>query len=236
MPDIIPLQVPHAADAPPPALAGCFRAGEIVALLLADDVDRSEVVRSASGAMPANAAHLTREPALRAWLSLSENVAFGRGGLSPFSREGLVANALGRTGLGGLAQARPGELDAEQRHAVALARIYLSRPAALLMDEPFAPLSHGARARLEEILLTFWRESRPGIVLTTRDAGQAARLADRILVLRGRTPRIVAGFVNLQPRPRDPESAGMRALRREVARTLMAAPFATPRPGLAAAM
>lgn len=236
MSDVIPLQFPPAADPPSPVLAGCFRPGEIVALLLADDVDRSEAVSSASGALPADAARLTREPALRAWLNLSENVAFGHGGLSPFSREGLVANALGRTGLGGLAQARPRELDAEQRHAAALARLYLTRPAALLMDEPFAGLDGGAQARLEEMLLTFWRESRPGIILTTRDAGQAARLADRILVLRGRTPRVVAGFVNLQPRPRDPDGAGMRALRREVARTLTAAPFAAARPGLAAAM
>ncbi|MFN3673658.1 MAG: ATP-binding cassette domain-containing protein, partial [Bosea sp. (in: a-proteobacteria)] len=51
-----------------------------------------------------------QEPRLFPWLSVADNVAFGLSHLSAFAREGLVANALVRVGLGGYETRWPREL------------------------------------------------------------------------------------------------------------------------------
>ena len=121
--------------------------GQVVALLGGQAEDRSALLRALAGldaeADPVPTAELgllAARPGFFPWLNLAENLAFGLAGTTPFAREGLIANALVRAGLGGLADRRPGALSPAELQGLAIARLSLLRPKLLLVDAPFAAL------------------------------------------------------------------------------------------------
>jgi energy-coupling factor transport system ATP-binding protein len=65
---------------------------------------------------------------------------------------------------------------------VALAAVTVTRPGALLLDEPTRGLDYGAKHQLTR-LLKEWREAGMAIVVVTHDVELAAALADRVLML-----------------------------------------------------
>ncbi|MGL5362228.1 MAG: ABC transporter ATP-binding protein [Bosea sp. (in: a-proteobacteria)] len=161
-----------------------------------------------------------QEPRLFGWLTVAENIAFGLSHLTPFAREGLVANALARVGLAEFGKRWPRELSGGQQQRVAIARALITRPKLLLMDEPFSALDATTRASLHGHLLALWEESRPTVVMVTHDVEEAAMLADRILVMQPNPGRIFDEIINPLARPRDKLSPAFEALKRDVLRTL----------------
>ncbi len=161
-----------------------------------------------------------QEPRLFGWLTVAENIAFGLSHLTPFAREGLVANALVRVGLGEMGSRWPRELSGGQQQRVAIARALITRPKLLLMDEPFSALDATTRASLHGHLLALWEESRPTVVMVTHDVEEAATLADRILVMQPDPGRVFDEISNPLARPRDKLSPAFEALKRDVLRTL----------------
>lgn len=161
-----------------------------------------------------------QEPRLFPWLNIAENIAFGLSHLTPFAREGLVANALARVGLPGQGQRWPRELSGGQQQRVAIARALVTRPKLLLMDEPFSALDATTRHALHGHLLALWEESRPTVVMVTHDVEEAVALADRILVMQPAPGRIFDEIVNPMARPRDRLSPAFEAIKRDVLRSL----------------
>jgi osmoprotectant transport system ATP-binding protein len=103
--------------------------------------------------------------------------------------------ALGLVGLPAhtFGERWPRELSGGQRQRVAIARALAHEPAIVLLDEPFGALDALTRADLHETFLAL--RSRLGIamLLVTHDLLEAARLADRIAVVRaGRIEQIAA--------------------------------------------
>jgi ABC-type nitrate/sulfonate/bicarbonate transport system ATPase subunit len=145
-------------------------------------------------------ATLGPQPGLFAWLTVADNLVFGRDGLTPFAQEGLVANALARVGLGDIGRLLPDELSPAKRHGVALARLFLTRPSLLLLKQPFAGLGAAEQAHLFDRLAALRHESGLRVLLAPRDLDQALLGADRILIARPAGP-VVAGFLNLRRRP-----------------------------------
>lgn len=211
--------------------------GEVVAVLGRDGSGKSALSRFAAshgepglGAIRfggaavagsrADIGTIAREPVFFPWLSVSENLGFGLPHRSAFEREGLVANALVRAGLAGHAAYRPDELSIEQQQRLAIARVLVTRPKLLLLDEPFATLDPALRAMLYDLLLALARESRTAILFATREVEEAVALADRIVVAQSGTGRIRYALDNLLPRPRDRRSAAFVAARRELRHAL----------------
>lgn len=161
-----------------------------------------------------------QEPRLFGWLTVTENIAFGLSHLTPFAREGLVAHALARVGLGEMGRRWPRELSGGQQQRVAIARALVTRPKLLLMDEPFSALDASTRASLHGHLLALWEESRPTVVMVTHDVEEAVTLADRILVMQPSPGRIFDEIANPLARPRDKLSPAFEALKRDILRTL----------------
>lgn len=201
--------------------------GQVVALLGGAAAGRSALLRALAGlaadADPVPTAELGllgARPNFFPWLSLSENLAFALPGATPFAREGLIANALVRVGLGGLAERRPGTLSLTELQGLAIARLSLLRPKLLLVDAPFAGLDEQAQERLAEPLAELCRQGRPAVAIATGPVEEAVRLADRILVLPQTPGPLAFRLDNLLPYPRDPRSVGFVALRRELRRAL----------------
>lgn len=109
---------------------------------------------------------------------------------------------LRQVGLEGFEDAYPRELSGGMQHRVALARALAADPEILLLDEPFATLDALTRERLNELLLSLWERQRKTVLMVTHDVHEAARLADRVLVMRPRPGAIVAEIPISLPRPR----------------------------------
>ena len=80
------------------------------------------------------------------------------------------------------------------KQRVAVARCFLSDPAVMLMDEPFAALDCQTRLMLQQELLDLWEQNHKTVIFVTHDVEEAILLSDRILVLSRQPGRVVAEF------------------------------------------
>ena len=94
-----------------------------------------------------------------------------------------AAHWIGRLGLHGLQQRRPGALSLGQQQRVALARAFVRPARLLLLDEPFSALDAPLRSRLRQEFALLQQEISATTILDTHDPAEAALLADEILVL-----------------------------------------------------
>jgi osmoprotectant transport system ATP-binding protein len=105
----------------------------------------------------------------------------------------LAEAALGLVGLEPerFAARWPRELSGGQRQRVAIARALATHPAVVLLDEPFGALDAITRAELQTAFDGLRHELHVTALLVTHDLHEAARLADRIAVMRaGRLEQI----------------------------------------------
>lgn len=70
-------------------------------------------------------------------------------------------------------------LSTGERQRLALARLIVRRPRALLLDEPTAALDSANALRVESLLQEYQREHAAPILLVSHDSGQLTRLANR---------------------------------------------------------
>ena len=141
----------------------------------------------------------TQDPiALRRRLGYAQQ----NGGLLPHwtvaQNVGLVPRAMGRSDRVSVADALslvglpietfgsrfPRQLSGGQRQRVALARALAAKPDAILLDEPFGALDAITRADLGDAFARLRRKLAVTTLLVTHDLGEAARLADTIVVMR----------------------------------------------------
>lgn len=116
-------------------------------------------------------------------MNVAQNVAFGLTGLSKSNKQKLVTDTLQRVGLAGFEQRRPHQLSGGQQQRVALARVLVTRPRLLLLDEPFSALDGPTRARLRRNLLRLQAELDLPTIFITHDLAEAYLLADQIAVI-----------------------------------------------------
>lgn len=124
-------------------------------------------------------------------LDVIENV------MLPLSMKGIAASdraraehLLAELGLKDGARSRPKELSGGMRAMVSVARALVSEPAYLFMDEPFVGLDLMSRWKIYTVLRRLRGARGRATLLTTHDIGEAAMLADRIVVIKehhGRT-------------------------------------------------
>lgn len=124
------------------------------------------------------------------WLNARDNVRIADAAMTVETADGLLAE-LGLFGRGG---DFPAQLSGGMQRRVALARALAANRGLLLLDEPFVSLDGALAGEMRSLLARVIRQTRPGIVLVTHDAEDAALLADRVIVLAGRPARIAGDF------------------------------------------
>jgi NitT/TauT family transport system ATP-binding protein len=149
-----------------------------------------------SGPPPADSlnpfTYIFQDFALLPWRSVEANVALAleHRPLAAAERRERVASALALTGLTEFAAAYPKQLSGGMRQRVGIARALVVRPAVLLLDEPLSALDAQTRELLMEDLLKIWAREKSTRVYVTHNLEEAARLADRVVVLSRRPGRI----------------------------------------------
>ena len=118
-------------------------------------------------------------------LTVGENVGFGlrMRGMRPREQRGEVARLLELVGLPGLQARYPDELSGGQQQRVALARALVTRPKALLLDEPLSALDRKIRQEMQGELRRIQREAGVTAIIVTHDQEEALALGDRLMVL-----------------------------------------------------
>jgi ABC-type multidrug transport system ATPase subunit len=105
-------------------------------------------------------------------------------GLSRAERVARCDAWIDQLGLGDLANRSAGELSGGEQRLVALGRALVLQPELLLLDEPTTHLDRAILPRIERLLGHGLAEGST-LVFATHDAGQAQRLAGRVLALEG---------------------------------------------------
>src|SRR4029453_13019229 len=149
-----------------------------------------------------------QESALFPWLTVAGNVdlALKLRKVPRSERKERVRALLETVRLEQFAGRRPHELSGGMRQRVALARAFPQDADVLLMDEPFGALDAMTRDVLHDELESLWRDPTLTVVFVTHNVREAARLADRIVVLTSRPGRVAAPFDVDAERPRRIES------------------------------
>lgn len=137
-----------------------------------------------------------QDPRLLPWLSASANIRAVRAGITGDTANGL----LYEVGLQGFENALPHELSGGMQRRVALARSLAIEPQLLLLDEPFVSLDKKLTHELHRVFARLVATYKPTVIMVSHDADDAARLADRVIVMEGKPARI-AGDLHLDNAP-----------------------------------
>ncbi|MGD0580709.1 MAG: ABC transporter ATP-binding protein [Bryobacteraceae bacterium] len=175
----------------------------VIAGLLAPDAGECERIPGAGDENP-RVLLVSQEHNLFPWMTASANAAFGleMQGVARAEREARAEELLTRLGCASKERAYPSQLSMGMKQRVAVARCFLSNPAVMLMDEPFAALDCQTRMVLQQELLELWEQDRKSVVFVTHDVEEAILLSDRILVMSAGPGAVVAEYEVPAPRPR----------------------------------
>lgn len=125
---------------------------------------------------------LFQDPLLFPHLSVGGNLRFA---LPPTvaDKKSVIATGLATMGLEGYAERDPATLSGGQRARVALLRLLMSKPEAVLLDEPFSKLDAHLRKEIRQQVFTSLQQAGLPGVLVTHDAEDAAAAGGRIITL-----------------------------------------------------
>lgn len=127
--------------------------------------------------VPAQERHagiLFQDPLLFPHMSVGGNLVFAiPQGVKGAARRARAEAALADVGLDGFFDRDPDTLSGGQKARVALARVLLSEPNFLLLDEPFSKLDMQLRDQIRSLVFERARRSRLPVILVTHDAADA---------------------------------------------------------------
>ncbi|MHC5828787.1 MAG: ABC transporter ATP-binding protein, partial [Nostoc sp.] len=116
---------------------------------------------------------------------VADNIGFGLKlrGVPKLKRQQQVSYYLDVVGLTEFAKALPKELSGGMQQRVAIARVLISQPKILLMDEPFGALDAQTKEMMQQFLLELWRNTGTTIFMITHDVEEAVFVSQRIYIL-----------------------------------------------------
>ena len=136
--------------------------------------------------LPAHLRHigvLYQDALLFSHLSVSGNIAFAMPKGNKKQRLEKIEHALEQVGLKGMANRHPDNLSGGQQARVALLRMLLSEPKAILLDEPFSKLDTQLRVDTRELVFSQIREHKLPAIMVTHDHSDAEAANGKMITL-----------------------------------------------------
>ena len=178
-------------------LFGPSGAGKTTALECIAGLQRPETghVEIAGEALFDSSAGIDRPPQSRAFgyvfqtlalfphLTARQNVAFGLRGLPEAEKNTRIKEALESFHIAHLADVYLHTVSGGERQRVALARALVTRPRALLLDEPLSALELKIRLKILSDLRAWWQEHPIPIVYVTHSLEEAFALDGQVVAL-----------------------------------------------------
>jgi ABC-type Fe3+/spermidine/putrescine transport system ATPase subunit len=122
-------------------------------------------------------------------------------GVSKDQRRQEAMKALEMVGLESLADRKPSALSGGQQQRVALARVLVTRPKALLLDEPLGDLDRLLQLRMRVELRDLQRQLGLMFIHVTHNQEEALSMADRIVVMNEARIQQVADPLTIATKP-----------------------------------
>ena len=123
--------------------------------------------------------------------TIADNLRFGPAQQGTELPEKTINDLLAEVGLANRAGEDIAHLSGGEAQRVSLARALATTPAVLLLDEPTSALDADAKGAVEKLILTVIKRNGLTCVIVSHDLAQAARMADRVMVLnKGRLEKI----------------------------------------------
>ncbi|MCD1618197.1 ATP-binding cassette domain-containing protein [Salipiger manganoxidans] len=183
--------------APGEVLTVMGRSGSGKSTLLSAIIGQLDPAFTLEGRILLNGTDLTRRPAearqvgilfqddlLFPHLSVAGNLGFGLPrALRGAARSTRIEAALQEVELAGYGPRDPATLSGGQKARVALMRMLLAEPRALLLDEPFSRLDAGLRAQIRALVLARAQARGLPVLLVTHDAEDARAAGGRVVTL-----------------------------------------------------
>ncbi len=116
-------------------------------------------------------------------LSVAGNVGFAMPPSPKVQRQATISAALAQVGLGGLEQRSPQSLSGGQQARVALLRVLLSQPKAILLDEPFSKLDSQLRQETRQLVFEQIRQHQLPAIMVTHDQTDADAAQGEVISL-----------------------------------------------------
>ena len=132
-----------------------------------------------------------------------DNVEFGlkMHGVPKEARRKQALEALEMVGLSELADRKPRALSGGQQQRVALARVLVTKPKALLLDEPLGDLDRLLQLRMRVELRNLQRQLGLMFIHVTHNQEEALSMADRIVVMNEARIQQIADPLTIATRP-----------------------------------
>lgn len=155
-------------------------------------------------------------------MTVARNVEFGLSmrKVSKVERTRRIGEILELVGLDHLAERFPHELSGGQQQRVALARALVTRPRALLLDEPLSALDAKVRVRLRDQIRAIQTELGITTVFVTHDQEEALAISDRVAVMEAGRIAQLGTPEELYRRPSSPFVADFVGLSNRIAATV----------------
>src|SRR5262245_30130611 len=135
--------------------------------------------------------------------SVLDNVAFGlkMEGMGKDERRARAMDALDMVGLTELRDRKPAALSGGQQQRVALARVLVTKPKALLLDEPLGDLDRLLQLRMRVELRNLQRQLGLMFIHVTHNQEEALSMADRIVVMNEARIQQIADPLTIATKP-----------------------------------
>jgi NitT/TauT family transport system ATP-binding protein len=171
--------------------SGCGKSTLLRILAGLDHHSGGRITVEATG-WPVQNAMVFQESGLFPWMSVEANVRFGlmTRGVPDAEASARVEAALRLVGLSKFRRHYPHQLSGGMRQRSAIARAFVTDPAMLLMDEPFAALDAQNRVILQAELVRIWEHTGKTVLYVTHSIEEALLLGDRCVLMTAQPGRI----------------------------------------------
>src|SRR5262249_17218912 len=205
--------------------SGCGKS-TLLRILAGLDTQTAGTIKVEASGWPVVNAMVFQESGLFPWMNVETTFGFGcvARGVPAAETATRVDAALRLVGLTKFRKHYPHQLSGGMRQRGAIARAFVTEPAMLLMDEPFAALDAQNRTILQAELVRIWEETGKTVVYITHSIDEALLLGDRCVVMTASPGRIKEIKDIPFPHPRDvmtlQSSPAFGALKLEIWRIL----------------